>query len=355
MNKTLKLSVFAAACAAVTFSPVSMAHAEELLVDNSNILISEYNIGRDDVVLMEDVLLDAPAGDEILIYDAGTDIGNAEQDIIIDSGRYYGSGSAVIDVYGSGKSEDILLPDPTEGEPLIIQDTSVQYNLVDKSVPAGGDQLKVQSASSNTTANKSTVKNTASSAGSTSAAKTQPANTSSAGSGAKTSANAAGSTGNTGSTGSVSTAASVKSSGSQSSAGTDTSVQTGNKTGVTDQMNRLLKAVNEKRRSAGVGELTFKDDLNHVASLRAKEASKNYSHTRAGGKNWVTILSQNGVSYNCAGENLACYMSSPEQVVTAWSMSPSHNRCMTNGEYTHAGVGTVTVNGCVYWVLTLTD
>ncbi|MCR5603347.1 MAG: hypothetical protein K6G27_06565 [Lachnospiraceae bacterium] len=129
------------------------------------------------------------------------------------------------------------------------------------------------------------------------------------------------------------------------------------KTGATvkDVKKIMLDEINKKRARAGVGLLTLDDALNRVAAKRVNEVTKKYAHTRANGKNWVTILSENGVDYDIAGENLACRINSPEQVVNAWSVSPSHNRCMLNGDYTRAGIGTVTVNGCTYWTLTLTD
>jgi uncharacterized protein YkwD len=120
-------------------------------------------------------------------------------------------------------------------------------------------------------------------------------------------------------------------------------------------MKTMLNAINKKRAEAGVSQLTFSSQLNRIASLRVKEASSYFSHNRANGKNWVSILDENGVAHEIAGENLACRISNPEQVVRAWSMSPSHNRCMLNGDYNHAGIGTITVNGCTYWTLTLTD
>ena len=345
MNKTLKLSMIAAACVAFTFTPVSKTYAEELLVDNTNILISDYNIGRDEVAFSEDFLIDTSVNNDIFLDDGNSDIGNAQQDILLENTSYYGSNVVLADE--PGYSGDILQTDPSDSRPALISDPTVHYSLTDTGASAAGDKIKKQTSSDNTSAaaSKAVTANK-----NETAIRTQSVDTS-----ATAKVNKAASTVKADSTADNTASVSAKQSGSQTAVPAVTSSQTRNNTGVTDKINRLLNAVNEKRRKAGVGELSLKEDLNYVASLRAREASSNYSHTRAGGKNWVTILSQNKVNYNCAGENLACYMDSPEQVVSAWSMSPSHNRCMTNGEYTHAGVGTVTVNGCTYWVLTLTD
>ena len=351
MNKTLKLSMIAAACAAFTFAPVSKAYAEELLIDNGNILISDYNnynMGRDEVIFSEDFLIDTSADDDILLNDGNNDISNAQQDILIVNASYYGSNGILPD--DPGFSGDILRTDPLDSLPVLISDPTVHYSLTDTGASAAGDKIKVQTSSDNTSAaySKAVTANK-----NETAIGTQSADTSASAKVNRVTATVK--TDSTAGKADKNVSASAGQSGSQAAVPAGTSSQKSNNTGVTDKINRLLKAVNEKRRKAGAGELTLKDDLNYVASLRAKEVSSNYSHTRAGGKNWVTILSQNRVNYSYAGENLACYMESPEQVVSAWAMSPSHNRCMTNGDYTHAGVGTVTVNGCTYWVLTLTD
>ena len=129
---------------------------------------------------------------------------------------------------------------------------------------------------------------------------------------------------------------------------------TDNKTS-TDVRQIMLNEINKKRAKAGVCTLTLNNNLNKVAQKRVNEVTKRFAHTRVDGRYWVTILSENGIDYDYAGENLARCFSNPEQVVNSWSCSPSHNRCMLNSDYTQAGIGTVTVNGCTYWTLTLTD
>ena len=117
----------------------------------------------------------------------------------------------------------------------------------------------------------------------------------------------------------------------------------------------VIKAVNARRQAAGVAPLTADSTLNYVATQRVKETTRKFSHTRPNGKESVTILSEYGVSAGRSGENIACCISSPEGVVSAWANSPSHNRCMLNSDYTKAGVGTIVSDGCTYWVLLLTN
>ncbi len=124
---------------------------------------------------------------------------------------------------------------------------------------------------------------------------------------------------------------------------------------VTSDMSRALGTINSMRAKAGRGRLVFNAELNRVAVLRAAEAARKFSHTRPNGKNGLTILRENGIDFNCAGENIAMGFDSAEGAVSAWSNSFTHNRCMMGTDYSQAGLGCVTVDGCTYWVLLLTD
>ena len=117
----------------------------------------------------------------------------------------------------------------------------------------------------------------------------------------------------------------------------------------------VVREVNARRAAAGVAPLSSDTTLNYVATQRVKETTKKFSHTRPNGRESVTILSDYGVSAGRTGENIACCIASPEGVVSAWANSPSHNRCMLNPDYTHAGVGTIVSDGVTYWVLILTN
>ena len=117
----------------------------------------------------------------------------------------------------------------------------------------------------------------------------------------------------------------------------------------------VVREVNARRAAAGVAPLSSDTTLNYVATQRVKETTKKFSHTRPNGRESVTILSDYGVNAGRTGENIACCIASPEGVVSAWANSPSHNRCMLNPDYTHAGVGTIVSDGVTYWVLILTN
>ena len=128
----------------------------------------------------------------------------------------------------------------------------------------------------------------------------------------------------------------------------------GNTNGISADMNKVLSDLNARRTRAGVRTLSFSDELNKVAAVRVKETTQKFSHIRPNGKSAASILTQYGVNYGRCGENIACYVTADE-LIAAWSSSPTHNSCMMNGNYAHVGIGTTTVGNCQYWVLILTD
>ena len=122
---------------------------------------------------------------------------------------------------------------------------------------------------------------------------------------------------------------------------------------VTSDMKRALELINQQRTKAGLKPLTMSTTLNSIAYLRANEASQKYSHIRPNGKQCISIYSEYGISYNCAGENLAVGQKTAERAVSAWMMSSSHMRCMLNADYTQVGISCIQVNGVTYWALSL--
>ena len=142
-------------------------------------------------------------------------------------------------------------------------------------------------------------------------------------------------------------------SGGGSGSGTEP-VKPANPPASVSDVQKVLNNVNAIRARSGAKALSFRSDLNYVAGIRVNELTRKFSHTRPNGKSGASILIEYGVDYNACGENIACYATA-DDVAAAWASSPSHNKCMTNRSYGHAGIATVTVGGCQYWVLILTD
>ena len=124
---------------------------------------------------------------------------------------------------------------------------------------------------------------------------------------------------------------------------------------VTYEMRAVLNGINALRVKAGAGKLKMSDALNGVADKRVREIARKFDHIRPNGRSASSILIENGISYGRTGENIAFGISDPNDVVSAWSRSKTHNKCMMNGNYRQAGIGMVVSGGYTYWALILTD
>lgn len=278
MNKVIRFSIMAGACALCVLLPASTAHADELLE-----------------------LCDSETS---LYYNSGSIYG-ANEDVLLDD---------------CGSFDDILAEGQLLEEPLnedILYDYGLPYEedmldlgLIDNSRGNRQDDILIEEPGSNV------------SKGNNPKNKTTDPVISDPGSG-----NIGGNTGNKGSS----------------------------TPGITSEMSRALDAINAKRANAGVRKLTFSTALNKAADARVKEITVKFSHIRPNGKTNVSILREFGIDYTSAGENIACCVNNPEDLAAAWASSTTHNRCMLNKDYGHAGIGVTTVGGVTYWVLLLTD
>ena len=80
--------------------------------------------------------------------------------------------------------------------------------------------------------------------------------------------------------------------------------------------------------------------LQEMCQGRADELTKSYSHSRANGDAWYTILTDYGIDTNCfAGENIAAGYDTPEGVVEGWMNSAGHRKNILNTNYEYFAVG----------------
>ena len=86
-----------------------------------------------------------------------------------------------------------------------------------------------------------------------------------------------------------------------------------------------------------------------AAQTRAGELQTSFSHTRPSGASCFTALTEAGVSYARAGENIAYGQSTPEAVVQSWMSSSGHRANILSSSFTSIGVGCTVVNGTAYW------
>lgn len=115
-------------------------------------------------------------------------------------------------------------------------------------------------------------------------------------------------------------------------------------------ISEVVRLVNKERAAYGLSAVTAGNGaLSRAAATRASEQAKSFSHTRPDGSKWTTVLSQYGVSYRNAGENVAYGQDTPAEVMNAWMNSDGHRANILNEGYTEIGVGVYYKNGTYYW------
>ncbi|WP_430789784.1 CAP domain-containing protein [Virgibacillus flavescens] len=112
---------------------------------------------------------------------------------------------------------------------------------------------------------------------------------------------------------------------------------------------KVIELTNTERKNAGLSGLKEDASLSRVAELKSRDMVNNnyFSHTSPTYGSPFDMMSEFGVSYNAAGENIAHGQQTPEQVVNAWMGSEGHRANILNSDFTHIGVGYIK-NGD-YW------
>ena len=116
-----------------------------------------------------------------------------------------------------------------------------------------------------------------------------------------------------------------------------------------DFASQVVALVNAERAKQGLSALTIDTKVQQAALVRAKESAQSFSHTRPNGSSFSTALTEAGVSYRTAGENIAYGQSTPQQVMNAWMNSSGHRANILNKDFTTIGVGYTVINGTAYW------
>ena len=122
-----------------------------------------------------------------------------------------------------------------------------------------------------------------------------------------------------------------------------------NESSVSEYEKRVVELVNEIRVENGLSPLTLNSDLSNVARLKSQDMKdKNYfDHISPTYGSPFDMMTQFGISYISAGENLANGYATPEDVVNGWMNSPGHRANILDTSFTQIGVGYVAdVN---YW------
>lgn len=119
---------------------------------------------------------------------------------------------------------------------------------------------------------------------------------------------------------------------------------------------QVVKLVNEERTKAGLSPLTVDRTVTAAAQKRAREIETSFSHTRPNGSGFSTALTEAGVNYRGAGENIAYGQNSAAQVMQGWMNSAGHRANILNGNFTTIGVGHYkSASGVDYWTQLFTN
>ena len=95
---------------------------------------------------------------------------------------------------------------------------------------------------------------------------------------------------------------------------------------------QIIELLNDYREENGLNRLEVVTSLNNGAAIRAYEIVNTWGHTRPNGQKCYSVASVS------AGENIAKYYASPEDVMTGWENSKGHNENMLRENFTKIGV-----------------
>lgn len=113
---------------------------------------------------------------------------------------------------------------------------------------------------------------------------------------------------------------------------------------------QVAALVNEERAKAGLEALTLDTGITSAAQVRAHEIETSFAHTRPNGTSFSTALTEAGISYRGAGENIAWGQRTPEEVMNGWMNSEGHKANILNPSFTKIGVGYYqNASGRNYW------
>lgn len=113
---------------------------------------------------------------------------------------------------------------------------------------------------------------------------------------------------------------------------------------------QVIDLVNKERAKAGLSALKLDKNVAKAALVRAKETEKSFSHTRPNGSKFSTALTESGVSFRGAGENIAWGQKTPQEVMKGWMNSDGHRANILNKNFTTIGVGYYrNASGVNYW------
>ena len=112
-----------------------------------------------------------------------------------------------------------------------------------------------------------------------------------------------------------------------------------------EEASEVIFEINQVRKGYGLTQLSADTELANVATVRAEETSKSFSHTRPDGTPWWTV--NEDIAY---GENLAKGYTSASDVFAAWMQSTSHKDNILDPDFDSVSIRIyVSDDGTWYW------
>ena len=118
---------------------------------------------------------------------------------------------------------------------------------------------------------------------------------------------------------------------------------------------QIVVLVNKERAKEGLPALTLDKKLSDVARVKSQDMhdKKYFSHTSPTYGSPFEMMTQFGIAYKSAGENIAYGYATPEKVMQGWMNSQGHKDNIMNKSFTKIGVGYVADGN--YWTQMFTN
>lgn len=117
----------------------------------------------------------------------------------------------------------------------------------------------------------------------------------------------------------------------------------------------VIRLVNAERSKRGLYPLKYHWELSRIARYKSQDMIKNnyFSHTSPVYGSPFTMLSNFGINYVAAAENIAYGQKSASEVMNSWMNSAGHKANILSTSVTHIGVGAAkSANGTMYFTQT---
>ena len=118
-----------------------------------------------------------------------------------------------------------------------------------------------------------------------------------------------------------------------------------------ERCQQLYVLLNDVRKQYGLAALEVMPELSAIAQQRAGECASYFSHYRADGTKWDSLLAQAGLKRDVRAENIAYFYPNAKQALNGWMNSYGHRANILNADARYIGVGCYGSGNNIYWAL----